>query len=122
MRWGAFVISAIFAGLLVFAIGGCASQPTHSKQAKSDGPTTIPAARVYRSSPAGALVFNPPATLGQPPIDLSRDQRSPDAFVAYDSLTTTYFYIRNDDNAGAGWDHGWSQRRAISTKVGVSYR
>src|SRR6187455_1287623 len=111
MRWGAAVITAIL-------LGGCASQPTTSKHTASENPTTAPAARVYQSSAAGALVFNPPATLGQPPIDLSRDQRSPDAFVSYDSLTTTYFYIRNDDNAGSGWQNRWSERRAVSTKVG----
>src|SRR5689334_9537450 len=106
MRWGALIITAILTG-------GCAAQPTTSKQtASTDHPTTAPAARYYQPSTAGALVFNPPATLGQPPMDLSRDQRTPDAFVSYDSLTTTYFYIRNDDNAGSGWQNRWSERRA----------
>jgi hypothetical protein len=66
-------------------------------------------------------MFDPPISAGQPPIDLARDDRAPAAFAGYDSTTATYFYIRTDDRQTS--DHGDRyERRAISEKVGVSYR
>ncbi len=118
MRWGACIITAVSSAILALAVSGCAQNKPVGKS-----PATLAAnpARAYAPSPATSLVFDPPVTIGQPPLQLSRDARNPDAFVSYDSLTTTYFYLQTDDGA-IGYPYGRYQRRAISTKVGVSYR
>ncbi len=78
--------------------------------------------RDYEPSAAGSLAFDPPVTLGQAPLELSRDLRTPDAFVAYESSVATYFWIRTDDLDRTFDNDGRFDRRAISTKVGVTYR
>jgi hypothetical protein len=114
MRTGAAVIVTI--GLLS---GGCASQHKPTEQADA---TTQPAGLVeYEPSSAGSLVFDPPVTVGQPPLELSRDDRTPAAFVGYESQTATYFYLRIDDRSTSDFSDRY-ERRAVSEKVGVTYR
>jgi hypothetical protein len=109
-------------GLTILAallLGGCASA-----QPKPIVVNTLPA---YRPARASALAFDPPATAGHAPLDLDREGRSSEAFVGYDSLTATFSYLRTDDRQFIqGGDQGgrgdFYERRAISTKIGVSYR
>jgi uncharacterized lipoprotein YajG len=68
---------------------GCAAQPaqTQAVQPLSAG-TTVSSA---------ALAFDPPMTLNQRPLDLSRDGRGEAAFAGYENTTTTYFDVWTDD-------------------------
>ena len=108
MRWGIGIIIAIL-------LGGCAAQK-HPAQTPPQAP-----ARTYQPAASGSLVFDPPVTLGEPPVELSRDGRAPDAFVGYESQTATYTYLRLDDRQTNDSSSRY-ERRAISTKVGVTYR
>jgi hypothetical protein len=93
----------------------------------NSAPTARPVAAVAApesSVAAAALVFDPPIAMGEVPLDLDRDARAPVAFVGFDQLTTTFFYLRTDDkqrfdnfNAGDRYE-----RRAVSERFGVSYR
>ena len=104
MRWG---LAFIFVALA----GGCAASSSK-----------LPAVTMgYRDAPASGLVFASPATLGQPSVFLPREERAPALFMGFDDLTTTFYYLRTDDRGGAdGVDRVW--RRAISERVGISYR
>lgn len=108
MRWGAYTIAAM---LLV----GCAQQRVKPAEPQA---TLQP---MYEPSAAGALVFDAPVTQGQPPLQLSREGRATDAFAGYESTTATYFYVRSDDRFTSDHSNRF-ERRAISTRVGVSYR
>jgi hypothetical protein len=94
---------------------GCASQ-------KTPVATTEPAPSPhYTMAMAGSLVFDPPVAIGQPPLQLNRDDRQPAAFAGYDSAITTYFYVRSDDRQTSD-HHDRFEREAISEKVGVNTR
>jgi len=74
-------------------------------------------------SHASALCFTPPIALDEPPLELSRADREPAAFVGYDDLMRTYIYIRTDDRfSGDGSGNDRYERRAIMEKVGSSTR
>jgi hypothetical protein len=123
MQWGVCTIS-VFA--LALGTIGCASQKQPvDKQAERDSVRASLASDRYEPSAAGSLVFDPPVTIGQEPLALARDDRTPGAFVGFESLTTTYFYLRVDDRMidypdGRAGDR--YERRAVSHTVGVSYR
>jgi hypothetical protein len=119
MRRGASNITLVLVAILALAVSGCAQNKPMGKSSTTMAASPVP--RAYAPSPATSLVFDPPVTIGQPPLQLSREARTPDAFVSYDSLTTTYFYLQTDDGA-IGYPFERYQRRAITTKVGVSYR
>ena len=70
---------------------------------------------------ASALVFDPPVAAGLPALELRRDERQPAAFVSYDDVQTTYFYLRLDDRQKLSND-GRSERRVISETFGISRR
>ena len=70
---------------------------------------------------ASALIFDPPVAAGFPRLELSRADREPAAFVAYDEVFSTYFYLRMDDRQKIAAD-GRSERRVISETFGVSRR
>lgn len=86
---------------------------------------------------ASALVFDPPVTIGEEPLELSRADRQPGAFVGYQGPTVEHFYIRMDDSqvgssfGGGGRYGGWGggggsfdfyERRAITERSGVRFR
>lgn len=102
--------------LFILTIAGLLAGCAGSKPQRPDaiGP-------VYLDAPAASLAFTPPIALDQPPLELARDLRQPAAFVGFDELTTTSFHIRTDDRFGDdGFD--WLTRRAVSDRVGISYR
>jgi hypothetical protein len=92
----------------------------------------------YEAVTASALVFDPPVILGEEPLELSRADREPGAFVGYDGPVTEYFYIRMDDSqignsfggggrfsrgggaGGGNYDH--YERRSVTERIGVRYR
>ena len=77
--------------------------------------------RLYTESASASLAFSPPIAQNEPPIVLPRDRRQPGAFVAFEDVSASYFYLRTDDRmTNDGTDH--FVRRAIIEKVGVSYR
>jgi hypothetical protein len=73
------------------------------------------------AAPASALVFTPPISYDVPPLDLSREPRARAAFVGYEDLTTTFFYLRLDDRQ-IDSKRGRFERRAVTERIGVSYR
>ncbi len=84
-------------------------------------PATMHNPHLYIDSASASLAFSPPIAQNEPPIMLPRDLRQPGAFVGFDEITTSYFYIRTDDRmTNDGTDH--FVRRSIIEKVGVSYR
>jgi len=87
------------------------SQPSHQAIA----PPCFENARV------AALVFDPPVSVGDPPLDLSRTPRERSAFVSYDEVFSTYFYVRMDDRQILS-NSGNSQRRVVTETFGVTRR
>lgn len=112
MRWGASILS------VALLVTGCASAK------RSANSTPVQPLRDNRPSGVAALVFDPPVIADQEELDLSRQYRDPSAFVGYESLTATYFYVRTDDRQldDRGHRDDRFERRSVSTRVGVSYR
>jgi len=100
---------------LLLAVGGCVANRKHPSTTTRDNLTR------YEPSSAAALVFDPPIAANLPPLDLSRESRTPAAFVSYDSVFTSFYYLRTDDRLPTQ-HHGWPERRAITEKFGVTYR
>jgi hypothetical protein len=100
----------------------------------------------YRAATASALVFDPPVTTTEPPIELARAPRQPGAFFGYDEGSIEYYRLYVDDQqvfgiqpgvrrgigaygygagGGWGWGGGWQdryERRATSERVGAIRR
>lgn len=123
MRCGSIILS--FLGLI-----GCAARPSVL--------VTQPRAQPfeYEATTASALVFDPPVVSGEPPIELSREDRAASAFVSFEEPSVTTYWIHTDDwqrshwagdwgAGGGGWgegSHDSYERRAIIDKTGVTYR
>jgi len=112
MRRGAFIFSICLTGLVGCQ---CAHKPAVATQPAASAESD------YEPSHASALAFAPPVAQNDPPIDLSRADREPGAFVGYDDLIRTYIYVRTDDRF-TGDGTGDYERRAIIEKVGASTR
>jgi len=121
MRWG-------YLSLLALGLVGCAAKP-----APAPAPVAQGSESVYdRATVAGALLYDPPVVASGPRIEVSRAGRAPEAYAGYEELTTTYYYLYQDDhqlNVGGGFGGGASgrnhdrfERQAITQRVGVSYR
>lgn len=76
---------------------------------------------IYADNPSAALVFSPPAIDSSYTPFLARDERTAGAFLGYEELSTTYYMIRTDDRQYEP-DTGILLRRAVSERIGVSYR
>lgn len=101
---------------------GCASRAKTSQPAEA----RVEPERMdywYEATTASALAFDPPIVASAVTPDLSRAGREPSAYVGFDSVITTHFYLRTDDRQVIyGEDAGRYERRAISHRFGVSYR
>jgi len=95
--------------ILISCLGGCAAKP----QAQT------PPLREYEPALASALVLDP-AIPSAPAIDLARASRQAEAFVGYDSLISTYSYLRIDDRQRSDGDR--YERRSIIQSVSVRER
>lgn len=96
--------------LVVMTIGCANRHPGESHRAQR-----------YDDISASSLVFTPPVAMGEEPLELARDDRTPRAFVGYDEVSTSYFQIWTEDRqTNDGTDR--YVRRATIEKVGVSYR
>ena len=100
-------------------IAGCAGRQRHATA--SNPPHEFAAFDDAAAVSASALVFDPPVAAGLPPLEMARDDRQPSAFVSYDEVQTTYFYLRLDDRQKLAND-GRSERRVISETFGISRR
>jgi|SRR5688572_24090952 len=100
------------AAILLLLVGvGCARAPKPTGIARYDDVT------------ASSLAFDPPVIADEPRLELSRADRGPAAFVGYEEIITTHFYLRHDDHQR--WfdrDGGQFQRRAITETYGTRYR
>jgi hypothetical protein len=107
-----------FASILAVTLilGGCAAQSRPSQQTRAVEPPMS-----QSGAPALALVLDPPAILGQPPIELARAERRSGAFGGFQNLTTTYFSIQTIDQQTSDWTDRY-QRRTEMNQVGVNYR
>lgn len=99
-------------------IGGCTSTKAEPK-ASSDNVLVT-----YQPAAAGALAFSPPVAADQPEIYVSRENLAPEAFLGYEAVTASYYYLRVDDRQFIDQldRDGVYQRRATSYRVGASYR
>lgn len=66
---------------------------------------------------SSALVFDPPLTLSEPRLDLSRQLRGEAAFAGFEDSTVTYFYVRTDDRQTNDFTDRYA-REGYSAKVG----
>lgn len=112
-------LALIVAGML---LTGCAARAKTSPRADREPEVELVGYRYYESS-ASALAFDPPIVAGAVTPNLSRAGREPSAYVGFDSIITTHFYLRTDDRQIIyGEDAGRYERRAVSERFGVSYR
>jgi hypothetical protein len=117
--------------ILTAWLSGCAARADLSESpatqidalgAQIDAPAAMVAIQPAEiSAPAAALVFSPPITLNQPPLDLSRDRRAPAAWAGFEERVTTFLYVRIDDYQTQHHRERYD-RRATSERTGVSYR
>lgn len=125
---------------------GCASGPAQVEPAQRL--TTVMEVRggtrdvVGEPIAASALVFAPPVTLSEPPLNLDRAGRKPGAFFGYDDGSIEYYRVTVDDRqvfdgtpryhargwgtgnwqgSGSGWYDRY-ERRAVSERVGAIRR
>lgn len=111
MRRGALTI-------LLLSTLGC---HCHNKSAPATQPMTVLEDSFYETSHASALAFSPPIVQDDPPLELSRADREPAAFVGYEDLIRSYIYIRTDDRWTADGNDRY-ERRAIIEQIGSSTR
>lgn len=66
---------------------------------------------------SAALAFDPPVTLVEPRLNLSRSARGEAAFAGFEDVTTTYFYVRTDDRQTTDFTDRF-RREGYSAKIG----
>jgi len=109
------IIVAASTAALAFGVAGCATQPAPQAAAPAQLQPTS-----YRPVAAAALAFDPPMTRDQPLPDMSRDGRSPSAFMGYEESVTTVSSVYQRDEIRA--DHGDFDRRAYTGRTSVTSR
>src|SRR5580698_2400123 len=97
----------------VSLVAGCASHPVPPD-------TTQPVSTLVPGA-ASALAFDPPLTLHQRPLELSRAGRGEAAFAGYEDSTTTYFDIWTDDRRTTDSTENYV-REGYSEQVGSTRR
>jgi len=94
--------------LCLVILTGCAT----AKKPVSDPPPVA-------ATSASALVFDVRLSGGDLP-DLSRDIRQPAAYVGFEDLQTTYYYLRVDDRQRTDGDR--YERQSYIQSLSVRYR
>jgi hypothetical protein len=94
-----------------FLMAGCASDKPVLRMS-----TTQPVVTT-----AAALAFDPPITLAEAPVNISRDDRGAAALVGFDESSTTYYGIYSDNRQA---DDGSDRivRDSVSFKEGQTSR
>src|SRR3954452_16105543 len=93
-------------------LGGCATQH----------PAPVPAPlNTTSTTGSAALAFDPPLTLYQARLDLSRSTRGNAAFAGFEDTTTTYYFVRTDDRQASDGTERF-QRDGYSAKLGAIRR
>ena len=113
-------VALIVAGML---LTGCASRGKTSPPMAASLPEPERENYWYEARTASALAFPPPVVADAATPNLSRAGRGEAAYVGFDEVITTHFYLRHDDRQviqGSGPER--YERRAISERTGVSYR
>jgi hypothetical protein len=100
--------------LILSTLIGCAARP-----AASTALTPVPMAGY--SYPASALCFTPPVAYALPPLDLSRDDRSPAAYAGFQQSTTSYTYTRIDDHQSTDFLNSYDRQTFIE-QIGTTVR
>ncbi len=90
-------------------LAGCATHPVQPDTAQ-----TVP---VGPKASSAALAFDPPLTLNERPLDLSRSGRGEAAFAGFEDTTTTYFNIWTDDRRTTDFTNSYVREGYIE-KVG----
>jgi hypothetical protein len=107
------------------SVAGCASQAARNAPA-SEPVITAPEAQGADEDGAiaASLVFDPPLTIGEPPVALAREDRQAGAFVGYQEQTVTSFWIQIDDRQGGSGNPRCDryERRAFIVQTGATHR
>ena len=91
---------------------GCAEQPVAVQNSNINyGPAVASA----------ALVFDPPITLGEAPINLSRADRGEAALVGYEDNATSYYDVFSDNRQSTDFSDRFV-KESITERVGVTHR
>jgi hypothetical protein len=108
---------------MAFLVVGCASQAARETR-PNEQLTPAPAAQGVDEdgAVAASLVFDPPLTIGEPPVVLAREDRQAGAFVGYQEQTVTSFWIQIDDRQTGDPRCDRYERRAIIVQTGATYR
>lgn len=101
--------------LISGVLGGCASS------SKLEAAAPVP---VYEERVASALMFESPVVANGPGVQIDRAGRGPAAYAGFQDVIATYSYVRQDDSQDGYGNQRWDrfERRAISTRVSVTYR
>lgn len=70
---------------------------------------------------AAALVFDAPITFNQAPLDLSRSNHGPAAFLGFEDSSTTYYDIVTDNRTSTDCGDDFT-RESVSERVGATHR
>ena len=115
-------------GAVILSIGICLTGCTARQAVVVTAPQSFDSGG-FEATTASALVFDAPVTAGEPPVELSRDERAMSAFVSFEDPIITSFWIHTDDSQRSDWGRNCLngvgdcyERRAIIDKVGVTYR
>jgi hypothetical protein len=115
MRCLAVILAAVL-------LTGCAARAKTSQRVEAQPEPQLAADR-YEPAEASALAFDPPIVASALTPSLAREGRGEAAYVGFDEVITTRFYLRYDDRQviqSRGPER--YERRAISERFGVSYR
>lgn len=117
------LLSRLIPAVLLVTMVGCCSHCHTAEPATHPSETAqrlyVPPAPTY--STASALVFDPPASRYLPPLDLSRDGRTPAAFAGFQQASNTFTYTFTDDHQSTYFRDSYD-RHTFSVQVGSSVR
>jgi hypothetical protein len=140
LRRSLLILAAV--GFVGLSVGCQSTKKPMTDPVAVERPATVPG-REYEAVAAAALVFDPPVTADDPPLELSRADREPRVAVGYDGPIVETYSIRVDDQqlsyglggrgfgvggrfggfgSGGGGSFDRFERRAITERVGVRYR
>ncbi len=122
-----FIIIASLVGCAAHRRAPATAPLSSSRAATATAPLSSYGTAPVMSQPSiatravAAMAFSPVASAFIPPMNLDRAARQPGAYMGFESLTTTFSYVRMDDRqSNDGYDT--YSRRSVSERVGVWVR